>query len=488
MRALFAAINAKYVHTNIAVRYLTRYCRREGLECEFNEFTINEPKDSVLEKLYMSDCDVYGFSCYIWNIGIVLEICRNLKQLKPFCKIFLGGPEVSFDAEGLLEENKNVDYIICGEGEIAVAEFLKNIPDERCVIRGTHLDNMEDLPFPYSDTDLENVVRGEKLLYYETSRGCPFSCAYCLSSVDCGVRFLSIDRVRAEIKKFVDAGAMTVKFVDRTFNADKLRAVEIWEYILSLGGDTCFHFEIGADLLDEKAIKVLEKAPKGKFQFEIGVQSTNPKTIAEISRTMNFQTLSRNVTELKENTNVALHLDLIAGLPYEDYNSFKKSFNDVYNLSPNVLQLGFLKLLKGSSLRKNTDKYEIVFNAYAPYNVFSTSWMSYEDIIRLKAIEDVLERYYNSGRFDKTLKVTVKYFDTPFDFYYRLSEFWDKKGLIGQGVKRITLYSLLYDFLCMELIKQDVNTVVAEMKKDYALWHSNGVGTPDWYKNTADGR
>ncbi len=482
MKALFVAVNAKYVHTNIAVRYLTRYCCGTGIDCDFREFTINEPQDSILDKLYMSDADVYGFSCYIWNIGRILEICKNLKQLKPDCIIFLGGPEVSFDAERLLNENDCVDYIICGEGEIAVADFLKNIPDKRCVIQGTKLKSMEDLPFPYTSDDLKNVVAGEKLVYYETSRGCPFSCAYCLSSVDCGVRFLSLDRVKAELEQFVDANVMTVKFVDRTFNADKSRAVQIWEYILSLEGETCFHFEIGADLLDDRAIEVLKRAPKGKIQFEIGVQSTNPKTIAEISRTMDFNALSRNVTKLKEKTNVALHLDLIAGLPFEDYNSFKSSFNDVYNLSPDVLQLGFLKLLKGSALRRDAAKYGMAFNAYAPYNIFSTNWLSYDEIIKLKAVEDVLERYFNSGRFEETLKIALRFFNSPFDFYYRLSEFWNAKGLIGQGVKRITLYQLLYDFLCSELKEEEVNTVVARMKKDFALWHSNGIGTPEWYK------
>lgn len=476
------AVNAKYVHTNIAVRYLSRYCCQQGLDCDFCEFTINEPKDSILEKLYMSDCDVYGFSCYIWNIGRILEICRNLKQLKPDCKIFLGGPEVSFDSEELLADNSCIDYIICGEGEIAVADFLKKVPDTRRVIQGTKLKSMEELPFPYADEDLKNVVKGEKLVYYETSRGCPFSCAYCLSSVDCGVRFLNVERVKRELKRFVDAGVMTVKFVDRTFNADKVRAIEIWEYILSLGGNTCFHFEIGADLLDDRAIDVLKKAPKGKIQFEIGVQSTNPKTISEISRTMNFSALSQNVKALRKETNVSLHLDLIAGLPYEDYKSFESSFNDVYNLLPDVLQLGFLKLLKGSSLRRSADKYGIVFNAYAPYDVFYTNWISYEEVIKLKAVEDVLERYFNSGRFDKTLKAAVVFFNNPFEFYFKLSEFWNKKGLIGQGVKRITLYQLLYDFLCKELNKENVNSIVAEMKKDYAFWHSNGVGTPDWYK------
>lgn len=482
MKTLFVAINAKYVHTNIAVRYLTRYCKSFGIDCSFCEFTVNEPQSQILEKLYMQNCGIYGFSCYIWNIGRVLELCKNLKQLKPECKIVLGGPEVSFDAEKLLEENEFIDNIICGEGEEAWTELLKNMPDKRCVIHGTKLKSMEELPFPYTDEDLEQIVEGEKLIYYETSRGCPFSCAYCLSAVDEGVRFLDLDRVKSELKKFADAGVMTVKFVDRTFNADKKRAAEIWEYILSLEGETCFHFEIGADLLTREGVEILKKAPKGKIQFEIGVQSTNKETICEISRKMDFEILSRNVRALRENTNVLLHLDLIAGLPFEDYESFKNSFNQVYALSPHVLQLGFLKLLKGSPLRHSAEKYGVLYNAFAPYEVFLTKWLTYDEIIELKGIEDVLERYFNSGRFYDTLDLALNFFESPFEFYYRLSKFWNEKGLIGQGVKRITLYQLLYDFLCHELTEKDVKRVVRVMKKDFECWHSKGVGTPDWYK------
>ncbi len=482
MKALFVAVNAKYVHTNIAVRYLSEFCRRAGEECDFCEFTINEPKDGILEKLYMSDYDMYGFSCYIWNIDRVLEICRNLKALKPDCTIVLGGPEVSFDAEKMLSEMDFVDFIICGEGESAVLELMKKQPSKRLVICCKEPENMNNLQFPYTEEDLKEIVKGEKLVYYETSRGCPFSCSYCLSSLEKGVRFLDLDRVKRELKQFADAGVMTVKFVDRTFNADMRRAVEIWKYCLSLEGDICFHFEIGADLITDEGIEVLKSVPKGKFQFEIGVQTTNSKTISEISRTMNIEKLKENVRKLRNETNVLLHLDLIAGLPYEDFETFKKSFNDVYSLNPHVLQLGFLKLLKGSAIRENAEKYGLEYNFFAPYNVFSSKWISYAEIIELKAVEDVLERYFNSGRFCKTLGIAVDLCDSPFDFYCRLAEFWKSKGLIGQGVKRITLYELLYDFLKDELESIRLKEVLLKMKEDFSMWHSNGVGTPDWYK------
>jgi len=483
MDALFVAVNAKYVHTNIAVRYISRYCQSRGYLCGFCEFTVNEPRNIILEKLYLKDTNIYGFSCYIWNISRVLEICKDLKRLKPGCIIALGGPEVSFDAEEFLSENKFVDFVFCGESELVWAEFLGNIPEERQVIYGQKLKSMDELPFPYTDQDLKDAVKGEKLIYYETSRGCPFSCSYCLSSVDEGVRFLDIKRVKTELKKFSDFGVMTVKFVDRTFNADKKRAIEIWKYCLSLSGDTCFHFEIGADLITDDAVEVLKSASKGKFQFEIGVQSTNLKTISEVSRTMDLETLRKNVISLKEKTNVMLHLDLIAGLPFEDYNTFKDSFNTVYNMGPDVLQLGFLKLLKGSNIRKKAQEYDMIYSASSPYEVFSTRWISYDEIIRLKAVEDVLERYFNSGRFLNTLSEVILFFNSPFDFYERLSIFWSSLNLVGQGVKRIALYQLLYDFLKEKLTEEELKTVVLKMKKDFSKWHSNGVGTPDWYKS-----
>ncbi len=480
-KAMMVAVNAKYVHTNIAVRYISRYCKNQGIDCDYCEFTINEPKSSVLAKLYEMDICIYGFSCYIWNIDYVLHICQSLKKLKPQSKIILGGPEVSFDAERLLERYDFVDYIICGEGELASANLLQNFPDSRCVIYGEKSD-MDKLPFPYSDEDLEKTVQGEKLVYYETSRGCLFNCAYCLSSMDMGVRYLDLERTKAEIKHLVESGAMTIKFVDRTFNAQKHRASELWKYCMSLDGDTCFHFEIGADLLDDELIDILKAAKPGQFQFEIGVQTTNKDSISEISRKMDMEKLSKNVKRLREDTNVMLHLDLIAGLPYEDFESFKKSFNEVYALSPHVLQLGFLKLLKGSPLRMRFDKYGMQFSDFAPYEIFSTDWLSYDEVIRLKAIEDVLERYFNSGRFYGTLSEVICCFNTPFDFYEKLSKYWQAHQLVGQGVKRISLYSHLYEFLKDEIVEDKLKPIMLKMKEDFSKWHSNGVGTPQWYK------
>lgn len=482
MKTLFVAVNAKYVHTNIAVRYLTNVCKREGFLCDFCEFTINETKNRITERLYMSDCDVYGFSCYIWNIDYVLTLCRDIKVLKPDCKIVLGGPEVSFGAEKMLEENEFIDYIVCGEGEKAIPRLLKKMPKNRCVVYG-EMAEMETLPFPYTEDDLEKVVKGEKLVYYETSRGCPFRCSYCLSSVAGDVRFLPLERVKYEIEKFVRLGAMTVKFVDRTFNADKKRALEIWKYCSSIEGETCFHFEIGADLIDDESIEFLKTVPKGKFQFEIGVQSTNEKTIDAVSRSMKLEKLKENVKAIRAVGNIHLHLDLIAGLPYENYESFAKSFNEIYVLRPHALQLGFLKLLKGSGLRQQAEKFGMLYSTAAPYEVFSTDWLKYEEIIRLKAIEDVFERYYNSTRFINVLPNIEKHFLSPFDFYEKLADFWEEKGLVGQGVKRITLYNLLYEFMSINLDDEALKSAVREMREDFSMWHSNGVGTPEWYHN-----
>ncbi len=480
-KTTMVAINAKYVHTNIAVRYISRYCQSKGLDCDFCEFTINEPQGSVLARLYEMDCSVYGFSCYIWNIDYVLRVCQSLKKLKPDIKIILGGPEVSFDAEKLLERFSFIDYVICGEGELAITNLISNLHNDRRVIYGEKAD-MCELPFPYSDEDLEKTVQGEKLVYYETSRGCPFNCAYCLSSVDSGVRYLDIKRVKREIEQIAKSGAITIKFVDRTFNADRRRTYELWEYCINLDTKTCFHFEIGADLLTDEMIELLKTAKPGLFQFEIGVQTTNEAAISEISRKMNMDILSKNVKRLKNETDVMLHLDLIAGLPKEDFTSFKKSFNDVYELSPHVLQLGFLKLLKGSPLRTRANEYGISFSDFAPYEVFSSFWLSYDEIIHLKAVEDVLERYFNSGRFYGTLDTAIKYFESPFDFYEKLSVYWQKNGLVGQGVKRISLYSHLYEFLKTELTEEALKKTMTEMKRDFENWHSSGVGTPKWYK------
>lgn len=482
MKVLFAAVNAKYVHTSLSVRYLTNYTKNIGIDAEFAEFTINETKDGVLRKLYMSKKDVYGFSCYIWNIGFVLSVAKDLKLLKPDSKIILGGPEVSFDAEEILKENPFIDVIVCGEGEKAVAELLKSGDFSKRVVFSDSFVSLDDLDFPYTDKDLAECVKGEKLIYYETTRGCPFSCAYCLSSVTKGVRARSLELVKAEIKKMTDAGALTIKFADRTFNADKKRAAEIFKFCASLEGKTKYHFEIGADLIDEECLNILKEVPPDKFQFEIGVQSTNLKTLAAVCRKCNMDKLKNNVRQLRACGNIHLHLDLIAGLPYEDYKSFEKSFNDLFELKPHELQLGFLKFLKGSLIRRNASDFGGVFSSEAPYGVLYTDSLTTEDIIKLKNIEDVFERYYNSGRFSNSIFYAAESFDSPFKFFEKLSDYFDKKGLIGQGVKRISLYGLLYEFMKENESEETLEKFRLLLKKDFECWHSNGVGTPDWYK------
>ena len=482
MKVLFAAVNAKYVHTSLSVRYLKNYVKKEGIDAEFSEFTINETKDNVLKKLYMSDADVYGFSCYIWNISFVLSVIGDLKLLKPDCKIILGGPEVSFDAEELLKNNPFVDIVVSGEGEAAVAEILKSGDFSKRAVYSLSDIPLDELDFPYTNEDLANCVKGEKLIYYETTRGCPFSCAYCLSSVTQGVRYRDLSLVKDEIKKMTEAGALTIKFVDRTFNADKKRAAEIWKFCAGLCGSTKFHFEIGADLIDEECLDILKEVPKGKFQFEIGVQSTNTETLNAVCRKTDLEKIKKNVRVLKEFDNIHLHLDLIAGLPFEDYDSFKRSFNDLFKLKPHELQLGFLKFLKGSKIRRDAKKFGGVYSPDAPYSVLSTDFISAEDVIRLKNIEDVFERYYNSGRFLNSIFFAAECFATSFEFFEKLSEYFDKKGLIGQGVKRISLYGLLYEFMKENVRGETLEEFRLLLKKDFECWHSNGVGTPDWYK------
>lgn len=482
MKVLFAAVNAKYVHTSLAVRYLKNYVTRCGIDADFAEFTINETKDAVLRKLYMSSADVYGFSCYIWNIGFVLSVVRDLKLLKPECRIILGGPEVSFDAEKLLADNSFVDVIICGEGEKAVAELIKSGDFSRRAVFAKSYVCLDELDFPYSDEDLKKCIKGEKLIYYETTRGCPFSCSYCLSSVTSGVRYRGIELVKEEIKKITEAGAMTIKFVDRTFNADKNRAAKIWKFCAGLEGNTKYHFEIGADLLDEKCLNILKKVPPGKFQFEIGVQSTNTETLEAVCRKTDMEQLKKNVKTLREWGNIHLHLDLIAGLPFEDYNRFAASFNELFELKPHELHLGFLKFLKGSAIRKNSSDFGAVYSSEAPYGVLYTDSLSAAEVIKLKNIEDVFERYYNSGRFTNSIFFSAHMFSSPFRFFERLAEFFDKKELIGQGVKRISLYGLLYEFMKQNTDEKQLEEFRLLLKKDFEAWHSNGVGTPDWYK------
>jgi len=461
-KILLSAVNAKFIHSNLAVRYLKKYCETQIEGISIAEFTINDNINNILKKLYSSDADIYGFSCYIWNISLILNICSSLKKAKPEAVIILGGPEVSYDPVRILTENTSISYVVIGEGEETLLDLLNCITNNERSLSGipgiayreyadivvtrwrSLIPALDMIPFPYSSFNgYEN-----KIVYYETSRGCPFNCQYCLSSTTHGVRYLSMDRVRQDIKNFINAGVRQVKLVDRTFNCNIERSVEIMEYIMKLNSSANFHFEIAADLINEHFLETVKRAPAGMFQFEIGVQSTNPITLSEIKRKTDFSKVALNVCKLIAFKNAHIHLDLIAGLPYEDMESFKKSFNDVYYLKADMLQLGFLKLLKGSGIRENSSKYVMEHHDFPPYEVIKTNWLSYKELLLLKDIENILDQYYNSGRFKHTLDFLHKIMDAdPFEFYRSFSDYWNIKDHFSSSKSLNDLYSILQNYI-----------------------------------------
>lgn len=466
VRNLIVAINAKYIHSNLAIYSIRAYCKKCGIDLDIAEFTINQKTDSMLKEIYKKKPDFIGFSCYIWNIEFVLKLAGEVKRVLPDVTIWLGGPEVSYDAANVIADNDFVDGVMIGEGEITFSMVIKayekgddvsQIPG--VAVRGSitvheaEYMNMDDIPFPYENfKDMEH-----RIIYYESSRGCPYSCSYCLSSVDKRVRFRSMELVKKELKVFIDANVPQVKFVDRTFNCDRKRTKEIWEFIRDNdNGITNFHFEISADIITDEEIELLHSLRPGLVQLEIGVQTTNEKTVQAIRRKMDFEKLSYVVNRIHETGNVHQHLDLIAGLPYEDYASFRNSFNDVYALKPEQLQLGFLKVLKGSYMQEQAYENDIVYSSYPPYEVLSTPWLPYSDVLRLKGVEEMVEVYYNSGQFVTTVKYMEKFFDTPFDMFEYLAEYYEENGLYDCGHSRIARYNILIDALGdrMELLPE----------------------------------
>lgn len=466
VRNLIVAINAKYIHSNLAIYSIRAYCKKCGIDLDIAEFTINQKTDSMLKEIYKKKPDFIGFSCYIWNIEFVLKLAGEVKRVLPDATIWLGGPEVSYDAANVIANNDFVDGVMIGEGEITFSRVIKayekgddvsQIPG--LAVRGSitvheaEYMNMDDIPFPYENfKDMEH-----RIIYYESSRGCPYSCSYCLSSVDKRVRFRSMELVKKELKVFIDANVPQVKFVDRTFNCDRKRTKEIWEFIRDNdNGITNFHFEISADIITDEEIELLHSLRPGLVQLEIGVQTTNEKTVQAIRRKMDFEKLSYVVNRIHETGNVHQHLDLIAGLPYENYASFRNSFNDVYALKPEQLQLGFLKVLKGSYMQEQTYENDIVYSSYPPYEVLSTPWLPYSDVLRLKGVEEMVEVYYNSGQFVTTVKYMEKFFDTPFDMFEYLAEYYEENGLYDCGHSRIARYNILIDALGdrMELLPE----------------------------------
>lgn len=464
MKTVLVAINAKYIHSNLAVYSLRSYARTFGYAPELLEFTINQQKDQILKGIYEAKPDLLCFSCYIWNLSYVEEIIEDIKKILPKITIWAGGPEVSYDAPQFLKRHPEVDGIMCAEGEQTLTELIRYYETEKS--QGKSLDeingivyqenrmihqtplrdimNMDDLVFPYEDLkDFEH-----KIIYYESSRGCPFSCSYCLSSIDKKLRFRSFSLVEKELEFFLAHKVPQVKFVDRTFNCKKSHAIAIWTYIKEHdNGITNFHFEVAADLLTEDEIALIQTMRPGLIQLEIGVQSTNEKTLAEIHRKTDFEEITRKVKAVQKGENVHQHLDLIAGLPYENYESFGHSFNDVYALKPEQLQLGFLKVLKGSYMAEAAEGYGCVHKAKPPYEVLGTRWLSYEEILKLKGVEEMVEVYYNSGQFQKTIRAMEHLFETAFSMYEELADFYEKNGYNEISHTRIRRYEILQEFL-----------------------------------------
>lgn len=494
MNILLVALNAKFIHSSLALLCLKKYAQSIEDNISISEYTINHSLDFILSDIYEKNPQMICFSCYIWNISIILELIKNCKKIMPQTLIILGGPEVSYESEKLIDKNKAIDIIIRGEGEKTFFELAQSI-----IYNKLHLENingitykkdnqiflnpdrqpieLDELPFVYENlSDFEH-----KIIYYETQRGCPYQCQYCLSSVEKGVRFLSEKRVKQDLQFFLDNYVKQVKFVDRTFNCNKKHAMMIWEYIIEHdNGKTNFHMEITADIMDEEMLNLLKRARAGLFQFEIGVQSTNNETMKAIKRMVDFERLSAVVKKIKKMGNIHQHLDLIAGLPFEGYTSFRTSFNDVYALEPEQFQLGFLKLLKGSGLRKDAEKYGIVYREKATYEVLFTRELSFEHVLRLKLVEEMIEKYYNSAKTLYTLRYCVLKFPTPFDFYQALGDYWKEKEYHKVQHNKMELYTIFYEFSkTSPLLKTYSSIIKGLLKLDMFLFEP--VKTlPDW--------
>lgn len=467
---VLAALNAKYIHSNPAVYSLKANAGEHASHVKICEYTINHTKEEILAALYGEEPDIIGFSCYLWNIEYILAIAEDLKKIRPGLIITAGGPEVSYRPEEFLRTYRFFDVIMVGEGEKTFSELLSYYfgdrgpesggikpPDSLAQIRGLVYREgeqiirtpsreglvMDELAFLYKDlSGMEN-----RIIYYESMRGCPFSCSYCLSSIEKSVRCKSLGKTLPEIDFFLQAEVRQVKFVDRTFNCIHEHAYAIWKHIKEHdNGITNFHFEIAGDLLQEEDFCLFDGMRPGLMQFEIGVQSTNPDTIRAIGRTMDIECLARNIIKLRKSRNIHVHLDLIAGLPYEDYASFKNSFCDVYRMKPEQLQLGFLKVLYGSGMKEAGEKYGLIASSCPPYEVYATNWLSYREVRKLKQVEEMIEVYYNSAQFTASIAYLLRCFETPFDLYYCLGQYYKEQHLSERKHSRLSRYEILWDF------------------------------------------
>ena len=502
MKIFLTAINAKYIHSNLAVYSLRAYAKAFQEQIEIGEYTINNRVDYILEQIYKAKPDVLCFSCYIWNMGYVEELITEYHKLCPEVPIWVGGPEVSYEVETFLEEHPQVTGVMIGEGERTfqqLCEYYVNqngtlkelngiaykdsVSGEVIFTQPQEPMNMSDIPFCYDH--IENFEN--RIIYYESSRGCPFNCSYCLSSIDKKLRFRDTELVKKELAFFIEKKVPQVKFVDRTFNCKHDHAMEIWRFVKEHdNGITNFHFEISADLLNEEELALIHDIRPGLIQLEIGVQSTNEPTIREIHRTMKLELLKDIVRKIQSGGNIHEHLDLIAGLPYEDYAAFTKSFDEIYELKPNQLQLGFLKVLKGSYMYGHAAEYEIVYHEKTPYEVMKTKWLSFDDVLKIKQVEEMLEVYYNSGQFEITMKVLEPLFDSTFMMFQELGAFYEAKGYFGMSHSRIRRAEILLEFMRERKSSGAVMQMLEESLTFDLYYRENCKSRPSWAPSPAE--
>lgn len=492
---LLVAINSQYVHLNVAVRYLKKFVEENsGTKLGIYETNINNQLINIIKDIFEKEPELVIFSTYIWNKEYVFSVVKELKKILPDTKIALGGPEVSYEWKQTMEENPEIDYIFTGEGERVLLNFFtKELEEVRGVVYREEneikyngieplIENLDIIPFPYDEEELQDRT---KIFYYESSRGCPFSCSYCMSSIDKKVRYYSVERTKKDLKRFINSPIKLLKFVDRTFNLSREKYMGIWSFLLeNYREGITFHFEINANIFDEEVLTFLERVPKGYFQFEIGVQTIDSEAMKSIRRINNLPKLEANIRRISRN--IHLHLDLIAGLPYETYEKFKTSFDYVHSMKPEMIQLGFLKLLKGTKMYEEREKYGYKYFSKPPYEVFSNDFISFKEIVKLKNLEKVLDFYYNSEKFSKSADwIIERNYISAFEFYEDIAEYFDKKGYLKVSHKESTLFGLLYEFF-QEREFKDIDIFVEYLKYDYLMLGKPGV-YPEWFKSQKDG-
>ncbi|MDO5788964.1 MAG: DUF4080 domain-containing protein [Fusobacterium sp.] len=494
-KIVLTAINSQYVHLNVAVRYLKKYVEKNSdIKLDIYETNINNQLMNIIKDLFEKQPDMIIFSTYIWNKEYVFSITKELEKILPDVKIALGGPEVSYEWDKIMAENQEIDYIFTGEGEKVLLNFFtKDISEVKGVVyrEGDNLkyngiepliENLDIIPFPYDDEELQDRT---KIFYYESSRGCPFNCSYCMSSIDKSVRYYSIDRTKEDLKRFIDSPIKLLKFVDRTFNLSKEKYMAIWRFLLeNYREGITFHFEINANIFDDETLDFLETVPKGYFQFEIGVQTIDAQAMKSIGRINKLEKLEHNIRRISRN--IHLHLDLIAGLPYETYDKFRESFDYVHRLKPEMIQLGFLKLLKGTKMYDEREKYGYKYFSKPPYEVFSNEFISFAEMVKLKNLEKVLDFYYNSEKFPESVQWIIEnHYESAFSFYEDVAEYFDKRGYLKVSHKESTLFTLLYEFYLDKGLK-DREIFVEYLKYDYLMLGKTGF-YPEWFKSEKDG-